>query len=192
MASTDLETEARQIASAVASTWRGARPLRVVIDGPSGSGKTTFAAYLADWLAEDLAQRSTKSGPLVLVLNSDDWMVGWESYAATTRITEELLTGERVCYPHFDWVKYEVTEEVCPDPRAAWIVEGSGSLTAASAQSADFTVWVEAPKDEAKERALARDGDSFAPWWEVWKKQEECHALVHQPKSLADYIVTTG
>ena len=150
--------------------------MRVVIDGPSGSGKTTFAVYLAEYLAELLAEHPAKppakhpamSSTCVLVLNSDDWMVGWESYAATTRITEELLTGERACYPHFDWVKCEVTEEVCPDPRAAWIVEGSGSLTKVSARSADFTVWVEAPKDEAKKRALARDGDSFAPWWEVW------------------------
>ena len=204
------EKAAHRIAAQIATEWVGIGPLRIVVDGPSGSGKTTFAKQLARCLSayspdpeeglqtEPKAQmspqacRMTNSASPILVLNSDDWVLGWEGYSAATRVTEELLTGKRACYPHFDWVRYEVAEEACPDPALTWIVEGSGSLTRTSAEAADFTVWVEAPEEEAKARALARDGDDFAPWWDTWKAQENHHMLTHQPKSLADYVVATG
>lgn len=191
----------RAKASAGLGAEENARPTRVVIDGPSGSGKTTFAEELAQEItlelarkleAEPGAQGNQAASHDVLVLHSDDWVPGWEGLAQGSRITEQLITGKRDCYPRFDWVKYEAAEQVCPEPQALWIVEGSGSLTPATLAAADLTVWVEAPEDQAKTRALDRDGEDFAPWWETWKKQESHHATTNNPRDLAELTIDTG
>ena len=36
----------------------------------------------------------------------------------------------------------------------------------------DLLVWLEAPEGLRRERALSRDGQTFAPHWERWAAQE--------------------
>ncbi|GAB3624689.1 hypothetical protein GCM10027418_27740 [Mariniluteicoccus endophyticus] len=63
------------------------------------------------------------------------------------------------------------------------------ALTPASAAYADCTVWLELDAAERKRRALARDGDAFAPWWDHWAAQEAEHWRTHDPRALADEVV---
>lgn len=154
------------------------RPLRIIIDGPTGSGKTTFASQLARELG-------------ALVLHSDDWVPGWNGFERGTKVTEDLVSGARDSYTRFDWETYQNGEEVCPDVTRDWVVEGSGSLTRETRAHADITIWVETDPKKAKARALARDGEDFAPWWDTWKTQERQHESQNSPRDLADFIVTT-
>lgn len=149
---------------------------RVIIDGVSGSGKTTFATTWA-------AQQD------YLLLHLEDWYPGWFGLAQATRITEELLSGERDSYPRWDWEQHRVAELVKVAPDRPWMIEGCGALTPATKKLADLTVWVEVPLDLAKERGLERDRDYYARWWEPWHRQELKHWELHNPRSLADFIV---
>ena len=47
-------------------------------------------------------------------------------------------------------------------------------------------VWVDAPEEVRRERAMARDGDVYAPWWDVWAAQEHRLFAVEQTQAAAD------
>jgi energy-coupling factor transporter ATP-binding protein EcfA2 len=162
----------------LSSHWRRAR--RIVIDGPSGSGKTTAATAIAAAL----------SPPLPL-LHLDAWYPGWHGLAAGSRIAEELVTGQRDSYPRWDWESARPGEVVSVDLANGWIVEGCGALTPITQAAADLCVWVETAPDLAKQRALGRDGDSFAPWWNMWHEQELHHWATHSPRERAQLIIAT-
>lgn len=149
---------------------------RVIIDGVSGSGKTTFASAWA-------AQQN------YLLLHLEDWYPGWCGLAEGTRITEDLLSGRIDHYPQWDWEHDRVAQMVEVPVGRRWMIEGCGALTPATKAAADLTVWVEVPLDVAKQRGLDRDGDYYARWWDQWHQQELRHWQLHQPRTLADFIV---
>lgn len=153
-------------------------PFRIVIDGPSGSGKST----LAQELASDLG---------AIVVNSDEWVGGWEGLLASRPLTEDLLTGRRADYPRWNWETSEYDGTVTIDPNLPWIVEGCGTLTPATAAAATLSLWVETDPAEAKARGLARDGGVYAPFWDVWNAQEREHWRLHDPRTLADMRIST-
>lgn len=153
-------------------------PRRIIIDGPSGSGKTTIAAELGDLF--DLP-----------VLSIEEWVPGWEGLAEGTRITEELLTGERSGYHRWDWYQEHFEEFVPVDLSGSWILEGCGSLTPVTAPLVDLRLWVEAEPEVAKARGLERDGARFAPHWQQWHDQEARHWELDNPRGLADLIIRT-
>ncbi|WP_164996712.1 AAA family ATPase [Actinomyces minihominis] len=154
------------------SSWR------IIIDGPSGSGKTTIATELGEALG-------------LSVLNLEEWVPGWDGLAEGTRITEELLSGERTGYHRWDWYQERYEEFAPVDLSGRWILEGCGSLTPVTAQFADLRLWVEAEPEVAKARGLERDGARFAPHWQRWHDQEVRHWEQDNPRGLADLIIRT-
>lgn len=58
-------------------------------------------------------------------------------------------------------------------PGQRLVVEGVGALSAANRALADLGIWVDAPAEVRKQRALARDGDTYRPHWDRWAAQEE-------------------
>lgn len=150
---------------------------RIVIDGLSGAGKTT--------LANELGERYG-----LPVLHLDSWYPGWDGLAEGTRIAEEIVTGERTEYPSWDWVNSKVTGLVPVDLSSGWILEGCGALTATTKAVSDLAIWLEMSIELAKERGLGRDGDTYEPFWEQWHNQELEHWALHDPKSLADVVVS--
>ena len=50
---------------------------------------------------------------------------------------------------------------------------------------------MEAPADVRKQRALDRDGDTYAPYWDVWAAQEAEHFAAEQTRRHADLVVRT-
>ncbi|EAP99280.1 probable MFS transporter [Janibacter sp. HTCC2649] len=155
----------------------------VAIDGPSGSGKTTLAADLG----RDLD---------ALVLHVDDMHQGWTGLLATVSLARTSLVdawsrGEPPSHPAWDW-EDEVREPDRAVPRADVVVlEGVGAFAIAGAK-ASASIWVEAPHDERRERAIARDGDVFASHWDVWADQERQLYAVSPGRDDADLRVDTG
>ncbi len=154
------------------------RGWRVVIDGPSGAGKTT----LADALAKT---------PGVLVLHLDDMYEGWNGLAVGSQIAQGLVSGEYSSYKSWDWERSERGTIVIPDPTCNWVVEGCGAITRVSTDFADATVWVHADPEVAKQRGIARDGESFASQWDTWRLQELRHWRDNAPRARADLVVAT-
>ena len=132
----------------------------VTIDGYSGSGKSTLAAALASLL------------PGWQVLHLDDWYPGWDGLAAGARIARriaaDLRRGRPSSYEAWDWEAGE-TGATIRVPLAPTIIEGCGAIEA----EADLAIWIADPgEDERRSRALARDGQTYAPHWRRWADQD--------------------
>ena len=132
----------------------------VTIDGYSGAGKSTLAAALASLL------------PGWQVLHLDDWYPGWDGLAAGARIARriaaDLREGRAPSYEAWDWEAGE-TGAMIRVPLAPTIIEGCGAIEA----EADIAIWIADPgEDERRSRALARDGQTYAPHWRRWADQD--------------------
>ena len=132
----------------------------VTIDGYSGSGKSTLAAALVRLV----------NGWQVLHL--DDWYPGWAGLAAgadiARRIAADLRGGRASSYEAWDW-EHGITGATIRVPLAPTIIEGCGAIEA----EADLAIWIADPgEDERRHRALARDGQTYAPHWQRWADQD--------------------
>lgn len=166
-AARDLVPHLRALAgewASASSHGEGARAQRAVpvvtIDGYSGSGKSTLAAELARLV----------NGWQVLHL--DDWYPGWDGLAAgadiARRIAADLRAGRASSYEAWDW-ENGTTGATIRVPLAPTIIEGCGAVEA----EADLAVWIADPgEEERRHRAIARDGQTYAPHWQRWADQD--------------------
>ena len=164
-AARDLAPHLRALAGerAPASSTNEAVPAGVpvvTIDGYSGSGKSTLAAALARLV----------NGWQVLHL--DDWYPGWDGLEAgaeiARRIAADLRGGRASSYEAWDW-ENGATGATIRVPLAPTIIEGCGAIEA----EADLVIWIADPgEDERRNRALARDGQTYAPHWQRWADQD--------------------
>ena len=151
----------RAPASSEGEPARAQRAVPVVtIDGYSGSGKSTLAAALArlvsDWQ----------------VLHLDDWYPGWDGLVEgahiARRIAADLRGGRASSYEAWDW-ENGTTGATTRVPLVPTIIEGCGAIEA----EANLSVWIADPgEDERRSRALARDGQTYAPHWQRWADQD--------------------
>jgi uridine kinase len=165
----DAEIAARILDSAAAAGPRCGTTTLVVIDGRSGAGKTTLATAVAA-LAQD-------QGLTTSVVHVDELCPGWNGLPAVPHRLEKLVksiarTGDAT-YPTWDWYND------CPGPDAnlgpsdVVVIEGASAADPRWATLTSVAVWVEAPPEVRKARAIARDGDSFAQHWESWAAAED-------------------
>ena len=173
--------------TAVVEAVRAAAPppggtVVVAVDGRSGSGKTLLGRAVAAAL----------DAPVV---HLDDVYPGWDGLAdgvalLTTDLLEPVARGEAGTYRRWDWMRSR-PGRVVPVPRApVLVVEGCGTLVEPAARHATVRVWVDAPDDVRKRRALARDGETYAPHWDRWAAQEDL-AYAGHPWKDADLVVRT-
>ena len=132
----------------------------VAIDGYSGSGKSTLAAALVSLL------------PGWQILHLDDWYPGWDGLVAGAQVARRICEGLRAgcpsSYEAWDW-ENGTTGATIRVPLAPTIIEGCGAIEA----EADLSVWIADPgEDERHSRALARDGQTYAPHWQRWADQD--------------------
>lgn len=155
----------------------------VLIDGRSGAGKST--------LADQLQQRWAGS----VVVRLDDIYPGWDGLAwAVDHVHTALLgpraTGRPARWRRWDWSSDSPAGWHTVDPGCRLIVEGVGALSGGNRALADLGIWLDAPDDLRKQRALQRDGDTFRPHWDRWAQQEEALITRDDPRSAADYLAT--
>lgn len=164
----------------------GDGPVLVGVDGRSGSGKTVLAARLAG--------RLERAGTATTVVHLDDLYPGWTGLAAglavlCDHVLTPLRTGGGAAYPSWDW-HADAPGPVRPVAEAPVVlVEGVGVLASGCAHLLDLRVWLEAPTEVRRSRALARDGGTFAPWWTTWAQQED--RLLSAGRPPADVVVDT-
>ncbi|HEX4399545.1 MAG TPA: hypothetical protein VH136_18035, partial [Trebonia sp.] len=72
------------------------------------------------------------------------------------------------------------------------IVEGVGAGARRAAAFESLLVWLEAPTAVRKQRALDRDGETFAPYWDMWAAQEEAMLARERTLERADLVLRTG
>lgn len=157
----------------------------VLIDGRSGAGKSSLAARLvASWPLHGRVQ----------LVALDSLYPGWDGLADGAETARELILtpharGLMGVWQRWDWDADSYAEAHAVDPSLPLIVEGSGILTPANARLADVRVWLESPERSRKQRALARDGDTYRPHWTRWAEQEERHLERDAPAAHATIAV---
>ena len=174
-----LDAAAGEILTAAAAHARAV----VLIDGRSGAGKSTLAHLLVDRWPVDGVQ----------LVALDALYPGWDGLDAGAALARDRILaphrrGELATWPRWDWVANRPAEDHTVAPDAPLVVEGSGILTPRSAPLADVTVWLDAPDEQRKHRALDRDGDGYRPFWDRWAAQEKRHVRRDAPQELASHV----
>lgn len=169
----------RALAHLDAGGARLGRGRLLCVDGPSGAGKSTFAARVS----------RRRSASLVIV---DDLLDGWTGgiAPAVERLVQDVLTpladGRAASYRRYDWHRGHFGPPVTVPPGDLLVLEGVGAGARAIAGFSTTLVWLEAPTAVRRRRALARDGDSYAPHWDHWAALEESHFAVEGTSARAD------
>lgn len=172
------------------TTWaRGRQPSAgkrhvLVIEGRSGAGKTTLARKIAARL----------EAPLI---HMDNLYAGWDGLdegVARIRewVLEPLAAGETAAWRRWDWAAHEYAEHH-PVPEADWLViEGVGAGAGALRPYLSGIVWLNSSTAVRKRRALARDGETYAPHWQRWAAHEDAFYAAERVAEHADLIVENG
>jgi predicted kinase len=160
-------------AAGAAAVAAGERQV-ILIDGGSGSGKTELAAVLAPALGAELVRL-------------DDVYPGWDGLEAASLMVPGIIDANR--WRRWDWAAGEPAEWHDLDPHRPLVIEGCGSLSRANRALATFGIWVELDEPTRKARALARDGDAYAPYWDRWAAQERAFFERERPDRLADTVL---
>ncbi|SDL37593.1 hypothetical protein [Microbacterium azadirachtae] len=157
-------------------TWQ-----TLLIDGRSGAGKSTLASAVAVTV------------PGCVVVHLDDIYPGWDGLEwahqhIITSLLEPRSRSTSGTWRQWDWASNAPSGWRTVPANVPLIVEGVGSLSPRTRNLADLGIWVEAPDTDRKHRALARDGDTYAPHWERWAAHEESFQTMHHPRDTADFI----
>ena len=147
------------------------------LDGPAGSGKTTLADEIV-----------AESGAAVVHL--DELYDGWTGLPQIGGQLDSLLrplaTGRPGTYRRYDWHAGSYAETVTVAPADLLVVEGVGAGSGTIGDLITLLVWLDAPHDARKDRALARDDDGFAQQWEAWARSEASYFEQEETRSRAD------
>lgn len=156
----------------------------IAVDGPSGAGKSTLAASVA--LALECP-----------VLRMDDFYPGWDGLAEAIEILAKqvlapLCRGFDACVPSWDWVANRTGDPITVPWSDRLVIDGVGSTARPAGDFAAVRVWVEADSATRHARALARDGDAYAPHWDRWARQEAALFEADGTRGRADLIIDTS
>ena len=156
----------------------------LAVDGRSGAGKTSLARRLASELG-------------AAIVSLEDLYGGWDGLEdgidlLVSEVLEPLAAGQPALVPRYDWIARRWAEPVVLDPPHHLIVEGVGAGARRAAAYVSLLVWLEAPLAVRKKRALDRDGETFAPYWDRWAAQEDAMLARERTPERADLVLETG
>ena len=156
----------------------------VAVDGPSGSGKSE----LADRLVKRLG---------ATVLRVDEFVPGWHGLAAMPPVLARdllapLAAGEVAAVRGWNWAENRPGELVDVRPGPFLVLDGCSTGSRVIRPYLSLLVWVDAPEHVSRERAMARDGDVYEPWWDVWAAQERQLFAAEQTKAAAEVHLRSG
>ena len=163
------------------------RPALIGLDGRSGSGKTVLAAALAARIAPFAR---------VEVIEIESMYRGWDGLAAAVDddgpypgVVRALRERGTATWTTWDWHRAAPGPPRRTAPADVVVCEGVGALSTAARPLLDLAVWLELEPPARRTRALARDGETFAPHWDRWAAQEEDYLARHAPRAAADLIL---
>jgi uridine kinase len=155
----------------------------VCLEGRAGAGKTT--------LADEVARSYPGS---VAVVHLDDLYEGWSGLPTVAdRIARELLpplaAGRPASIRRWDWAADGLGAALTVPVTDALILEGVGSYARSYDEYVSLVVWVDAPDDVRQKRAMDRDGEVFAPYWDQWAADEDRVHARERTRDRADVFV---
>lgn len=161
-----------------------ARPYLIALDGRSGSGKSSLASLLANQLSQTAS---------VAILRLEDLYHGWDGLQPAldlySGLLEQLAHGRTASWSLWDWDVGALGARTSLDPAEVVIVEGVGAAHRQVRDLLDLSIWLQAPPEVRKQRALRRDGQTYAPHWARWAAQEEDYLSRDDIPSAADLVL---
>ena len=156
----------------------------VLVDGRSGAGKSS--------LAKSLVAHWPFAGRVQLVA-LDSIYPGWDGLDEGVALAREQILvpharGMIGVWQRWDWEVGTPAEAHAVDPSLPLVIEGSGIITPDTQRLGDVRVWLESPSASRRQRALARDGDTYRPHWDRWARQETRHVTRDAPTRLASHV----
>lgn len=169
------------IAGQIDARRRAGHTLVAAVDGPSGAGKTR------------LARRLTRAlGPGTLV-RMDHVVPGWDGLEESTRlirpVLQSLRAGQPATYRVWDWTLNGWGAPLRRQAAPTVVVEGCGSGALSLADLVDYLIYVDAPPELRRSRAIARDGATYEPHWQRWAAQEDTHFAANRTAERADLVI---
>lgn len=160
-------------------------PLLIAVDGRSGAGKTTLAVELTALLREHHS---------VSLFHLEDIYPGWDGLddgiaRYVQRVLLPLRAGRSARWNAWDWDRGQDGEERTTATAEIVLLEGVGAAAAAARVHLDAVIWVEAGPEVRRRTALARDGDTYARFWQRWADQEDAWLVTDDPAAAADVVV---
>jgi para-aminobenzoate synthetase len=155
----------------------------LAVDGPSGSGKTGLADELAATIGAE-------------VFHLEDIYPGWSGLSATPPLVrgvlDQIAGGEPGVVHRWDWDADQDGPLMHIPATPLLILDGVGSGAAIIRPYLSLLIWVDAPLQVRKSRALARDGGVYEPFWDTWAAQEAEHFAAEHTRTHADIVIDTG
>jgi uridine kinase len=153
----------------------------VAVDGRSGAGKTSLASEL----------RAELGAPVVTL---EELYGGWDGLERgidllVSEVLGPLSAGRAARVPRYDWVAAAWGTPWVLEPPGVLIVEGVGAGARRAAAYESVLAWMEAPQSVRKKRALDRDGETFAPHWDMWAAQEDAMLARERTRDRADLVI---
>ncbi|WP_346927582.1 aminodeoxychorismate synthase component I, partial [uncultured Arthrobacter sp.] len=160
-------------------------PVIIAIDGRSGAGKTTLAIELAARLREHHK---------VSLFHLEDIYPGWNGLAAgieryASTVLAPLHRGEPADWVSWDWTAHYDGDTRTTLPAEIVLVEGVGAAAEAARPYLAAVIWADSPEQDRRRRALARDGESYEPYWDEWAAQEQEWLAQDDVPGHADVLV---
>ncbi|WP_258066603.1 aminodeoxychorismate synthase component I [Arthrobacter sp. GMC3] len=157
----------------------------IAVDGRSGAGKTTVALELAALL---------RRHHTVSLFHLEDIYPGWDGLADgveryVSTVLEPLRLGQPATWTAWDWAAKHDGASRTTAVSDVVLVEGVGAAHSSAMPLVDVVIWVEAPTPQRKRRALDRDGETYAPFWDRWAAQEELLFASGSAAAAADIMV---
>jgi uridine kinase len=177
-----------EIAEVVRLAWSRApaagRTRVVAVDGRSGSGKTSLATALAAELGAPVVSLEYLYG-------------GWDGLERgigmlVSAVLQPLAAGRPARVPRYDWIAAAWDAPWTLEPPGVLIVEGVGAGARRAAAYESLLIWMEARAYVRKKRALDRDGETFARYWDAWAAQEDAMLARERTPERADLILSAG
>lgn len=163
----------------------GSKPVIIALDGRSGTGKTHLSLELAEWLRSggykgkrfSGADRSDK-GCSVDVLHLDELYPGWDGLHTgletyTQKLLPTLARDGRATWTPWNWYTSRHDAPRALGPADVIIIEGVGAGHPDARPYLAGTLTLTLDTATRKQRALTRDGATYAPHWDTWAAQEE-------------------
>jgi uridine kinase len=156
----------------------------ILIDGRTGTGKTEFANNLQNELFKLLEQAPR-------LISMDDLYPGWGglnegSLYLIRQILLPLSKNQTAYWNSFDWHQQSREERLSSFAgQTPLIIEGCGSLSLASHELSDYSIWMTAPEKTRKKRFSERDNGAFDEYFEKWSAQEDEFYSTHRSAQLA-------
>jgi energy-coupling factor transporter ATP-binding protein EcfA2 len=155
----------------------------ICVDGPAGSGKTTLAAAIAALTP-------------ATVVHMDDLYEGWGGLLDGQKWAGALLAplseDRPGHYCPFEWSALSRGPERTVAPCALLVLEGVGAWSPDIAPWVTTLAWLDGDPVVRRQRALARDGEVFAPHWDAWAQAEAALFDHEATREHADLVLTTG